>query len=298
MDQSIVVLAYECREPLLACLASIQATMPASTEVVVADNGSTDGGPEEVALRFPGVRILPMGGNLGYAAAMNRAVGATRGETVLLLNADVVVPPGGPSRLAAFLEGESKVGIAAPPIVGSDGRPRLTWGRRPGILSEAMRRVLERRVAAGSRLALAFGGGPIRRPRRVDWVSGAAILVRRVAFEAVGGFDEGFFLYFEDVDLCVRMARAGWSSWVIEGPAFRHEGGASARRRPRLAAEAYRRSQFRYFRKHRGAITTAGVRLLVGTRLALATCWPCRGRDADERAYARELAGRVLRGEV
>lgn len=291
----VAVVAYECRDSLLACLASLEAAFPGGTEVVVADNASEDGGPDEVERRYPAVQVIRLGANLGFGAAANRAIRATRGDTVLLLNPDVRVPTGGPRRLVDFLQGESRAAVAAPPLVGLDSGLCLSWGRAPGILTEAARKVLEASVRRGSRLALALAGGPVRRPRLVPWASGAALLLRRTPFEAAGGFDEGFFLYYEDIDLCMRLHAAGWETWLVDAPPFVHEGGVSTRRDPERAAEAYRQSQLRYFRRHRGPWTVAAVRCLVGGRLLLASSL-ARGSPA-ERQRLRRLGLGVLRGK-
>jgi GT2 family glycosyltransferase len=182
--------------------------------VVVVDNASTDGTAAllaEAASDHPHLRVHEMGRNAGYAAAVNAAFARARGRDVLLVNPDVELTSAEPIRaLARVLEREPTVGIVAPRLVGDDGHAQPNARRFPTLaamlgttggarVAPPLRRSYERYVAPSA----------LDRAATVDWVIGAAMLIRRAAFDAVGGWDERFFLYMEDTDFCRRCAHAG-----------------------------------------------------------------------------------------
>ena len=215
--------------------------------VVVVDNASTDGGAElvgERAAERDALELVAMGRNAGYAAAVNAGVAQLPGRDVLLLNPDVELSDPKPvRRLAEVLAAHPRVAVAAPRLVGEDGAPQPSARRFPtagallGTLPRArrlrpVRRSLERyhEPSRASRAAI------------VDWVFGAAMLIRRRAFDAVGGWDERFFLYVEDVDFCRRLARRGWEVVYAPEIELRHAyAKASDARRASLISSSARR---------------------------------------------------------
>ncbi len=199
----------DCLAGQLAAAASIEAP------VVVVDNASIDGTLEllrEAARAHPGLIVHEMGRNAGYSAAVNAAFSRVPGRDVLLINPDVSLEGSEPiAALARVLERDQAVGIAAPRLVGEDGRVQPNARRFPSLaamlgstgaarLAPPLRRSYARFIAPSG----------AERARTVDWVIGAAMLIRRAAFEEVGGWDEEFRLYIEDTDFCRRCARAGW----------------------------------------------------------------------------------------
>jgi GT2 family glycosyltransferase len=213
----------------------------------VVDNASTDGSPDLVRDRVAEhgqLELVEMGRNAGYAAAVN--AGATRvpGRDLLLLNPDIRLDEPGPAReLARVLDAHPKVGVAAPRLVGEDGQPQATARRFPSA------------AALLGTLPRLGGLGPVRRgleryhepsaARRatvVDWVLGAAMLIRRRAFDEVGGWDERFFLYVEDVDFCRRLRRVGWEvAYVPEAELTHVYAKASDARRASVMNSSVRR---------------------------------------------------------
>jgi len=239
---SALLVSYNTRDLLAGTLGRLLALPDPPAEVVVADNGSTDGTIELVASRFPGVRVLPLGENLGFGAANNRAAAAARGEKLLLLNSDAWPLPGALTRLAAALDRDPRLALAAPHLRYPDGQAQFHWAPATGVMGEALQKL--RNPLESWKLI-----HRVRWPGR--WFTAACALVRRTAFEAVGGFDEEFFLYFEDVDLCTRLRARGWRLRSVAGAEAVHLKGGSRGADPENLE--YRRGQLRFYAKHRPA---------------------------------------------
>ncbi|HEX2190634.1 MAG TPA: glycosyltransferase family 2 protein, partial [Longimicrobiaceae bacterium] len=205
---AVVVVNHNTRELLRACLASLPSGVPA----VVVDNASTDGSAEMVRASFPHAVLLADGTNPGYGAAANRGVRACAAEHVLVLNSDTRLEPGALEALGAHLDRHPRAAVAGPALLNPDGSPQASCFPFPGTLgwlleNDPVAPLAVRIPGLRGRLLCA---SPPRRAAAVPWVLGAALAVRRSAFEEVGGFDEAYFMYFEEVDLCRRLASAGW----------------------------------------------------------------------------------------
>jgi len=244
---SAIVVNRDGERWLDRCLGSIGNPPPPDVEVVLVDNCSGDGSVELVRRRFPHVNLLENQVNLGFGAANNQAAAHAKGEALLLLNNDAWLEPGCLGLLRARLEMEPDLGLLAPRLLGPDGRPRFDWSPDRSVLGEAVQRV--RNPFEGA----AFNHGPVERVLRAisgpGWYTAACVLLRRRAFDDVGGFDPTFFLYFEDTDLCVRLRKAGWRLGREPGAVAVHAGGGGELG-VGLAGE-YRKSQLHYYRKHR-----------------------------------------------
>jgi GT2 family glycosyltransferase len=229
------------------CLASLGDPPPDDVEVVVVDNASSDGSPELVRQRFPHVRLLAMAHNVGFAVANNLAAGCARGDALLLLNNDAWLEPGCLARLREKLERDPRIGLVAPRLIGPDRRPRFSWAPDRSLLGEAVQRL--RNPYQGRW----WNHGPVDRVLRLllgpGWYTAACLLIRRRAFDQVGGFDPAYFLYFEDVDLCLRLRRHGWRLARQPRAVAVHAGGG----RPLDQATElhYRQSQLYYYSRHR-----------------------------------------------
>lgn len=248
---AIVIAAYNARDELAAALTSLREAPPAvEHDVVVVDNHSSDGAAEMVRQRFPAMRVIEAGANLGFARATNIGIRATTGDLVLLLNPDTVVPAGAIDRLVARLEATPGAVAAGPRLVDASGRAELSFGDAYGPLRELRPKVLQ---AADRR-----GFGPARRwieratsrERLVDWVSGACLLVRRDAAEAVGLLDERYFLYAEDVDFCAALRARGGRILFTPAAEVVHLRGRSGGPQAGATLDAWRRSHVAYYRKH------------------------------------------------
>ncbi|OWJ76566.1 glycosyltransferase family 2 protein [Haematobacter genomosp. 1] len=209
---SIVIVAWNGRDYLRHCLQLASFDSPeVSREIIVIDNGSTDGAPEMVAAEFPDVHLVKTGENLGFAGGNNRGFALARAETVLLLNPDAFLEtPGTLARLLRHLEAHPGTGAVGCRLTYPDGRHQVGDGghapRPAAVLVHALG--LGRFVPGARGLFLSPRRGTA--PRQVDWLSGALILVRADVIRQVGGLDAGFFMYAEDVEWGCRMRRAGW----------------------------------------------------------------------------------------
>jgi N-acetylglucosaminyl-diphospho-decaprenol L-rhamnosyltransferase len=250
---AIVIVSHNARADLEGTLASL-ATAPPSTRhsIVVVDNDSTDGAPAMVRARFPRVLLFEAASNLGFAQATNLGIRATSGELVLLLNPDTVVPPGAIDRLVARLDATG-ADAAGPRLVDADGRPELSFGRAPGPLREASRKLLLRLDGRGLGPARRLVASATSVEREVDWITGACLLVRRRAAEAVGLLDERYFLYMEDVDFCAAIRARGGRVLFTPDAEVVHLRGRSGVASGGAADRAWHASHLAYYRKHRPA---------------------------------------------
>jgi GT2 family glycosyltransferase len=261
MDLSVVVVTYRSKQHVLACLNSLAAGMrprsPAPValewECVVMDNDSHDGTPELVEHEAPWARLVRTGANLGYAKAVNRGLAETRGALVLVLNPDCVWREGGIHELVAWLREHPHCGIAAPRIENPDGSLEYSVRAYPSAAAFLFNRYsLLTRLWPGNPWTRRYllSDWDHRTPRSVDWASGAALLVRRAAVAAVGGMDEAYFMFNEDVDWCRRMNLAGWSVDFVPGATVVHHIGASHGAVSNRVILERHRGMIHYFRKH------------------------------------------------
>ena len=240
VDLAIIIVSFNARADLERCLASLQAAPPSTPhEIVVVDNGSSDGSPD-VARRFPSVRLIENGANVGFARASNAGMRASASPTVLLLNSDTIVPAGAIDRLSAELNADPDVAVVGPRLMDANGHAELSFGRMIGPLNE----LRQKRIARGPFDELT------RRRQYPDWVSAACLLVRRSDAEAVGLLDERFFMYTEDVDFCAAIRARGRRILFTPDVEVVHRRGRSAASALAATQAAYRRSQVAFYEKH------------------------------------------------
>ena len=248
---SIVIVSHNAAGDLRNCLASLAAAPPSLPhDIIVVDNRSADGSVALARRMLPGGQVIALDENLGFAAANNVGIRATRGELLLLLNSDTIVPPKAIDRLCARLADHPDAAVAGPRLVDAAGRAELSFGPMLSPLVE-----LRRKTAAA---LYARGVGPVARwidrttrlEQFVDWVSGACLLVLRKDAEAVGLLDERFFMYTEDVDFCAAIRRQGRRILFAPAAEITHLRGRSAAAAPAATNRAYRRSQLAFYEKH------------------------------------------------
>ncbi|MCU1384621.1 MAG: hypothetical protein JWL71_3318 [Acidobacteria bacterium] len=238
---SIIIVSFNARGDLERCLDSLQDAPPAAPhEILVVDNGSADGSAD-AARRRPAVTVIETGANVGFTRANNIGIRASTGANVLLLNGDTIVPAGAIDRLLGELDRDAAVAVVGPRLVDGDGRAELSFGRMIGPLNELRQQ----------RLARSREVDAITRQRHYpDWVSGACLLVRRRDAEAVGGLDERFFMYTEDVDFCASIRARGRRVLFTPDVEIVHLRGRSAASAPGATRDHYRRSQLAFYEKH------------------------------------------------
>jgi len=267
-DVSVVVVSYNTRALLARTLEGLRQQRGVDFEVIVVDNASSDGSAELVRERFPKATLLALDENVGFAAANNLAFGRCRGKFVLLLNSDCFLDPGALAALLAGARRRPRAAAVGPRLLNEDGTlQRSAWPfPRPGrLLVEAV--ALHRPLARlGVIEDLRLWGHD--EERAVDFLIGACLLLRREALAEVGGFDESFWLYGEEADLCRRLKRRGWEVVLVPGAAATHVGGASSGGSTERLRHFYR-GQKRFLRKHGGfgAWPLARLALLIGSGL-------------------------------
>lgn len=260
---SVVLVLYNDRARIVRALDSIGAAAAGIPhEIIVVDNASADGGADFVERTRPSAVLLRNADNAGYSRANNRGAAASRGAVLAFLNTDIVVRPGAFEALLAELNAHPETGACGPALETPRGGFQVSFGGRRTFGREMLAKLLGNALTA-RRLAR-------RRARReVEWVSGAFLAARREAFEAAGGFDERFFLYYEDIDLCLRLRAAGRSVVFVPEAAALHEGGAVTSARPLRSRYEYRRSQLLFYRKHNGPASRFLLRLALRAGFAL-----------------------------
>lgn len=281
----VVVVTYSPGETLESFLTTLAGAVSVPYEVVLADNGSTDGAPEQAADAWPMVRLLRTGANLGYGGAANRGAQGAGTSWLLVANPDVSFDPGALDALLGAARRWPGAGALGPGIRTVDGQLYPSARALPSL----------GRGVAHALLGWWWPGNPWTRSYRqeqgapvegvVGWLSGSCLLLRREAFEAVGGFDEGYFMYFEDTDLGARLARAGWSSVYAPGAVVTHLGGHSTRRAPVAMAREHHASAYRYLARSYDRPWQAPLRLAL--RLGLGARYLASRASATVSAGAR-----------
>jgi N-acetylglucosaminyl-diphospho-decaprenol L-rhamnosyltransferase len=256
MDLSLILVSYRSREPLLACLRALRTdaqTAGIRTETVVVDNDSRDGTLEALATEFPDARLVANRENAGYARAVNQGLAATAAPFALVLNPDCVVRAGALRALLDHAAARPGAGLVGPRILNPDGSLEYSARAFPDHFTFLFNRYsLLTRLFPGNRFSRRYllTDWDHASAREVDWISGACMLARRAAVEQVGGMDEAFFMFNEDVDWCRRMKPAGWTVDYEPAAVVVHHIGAS---RSRVAARVIwgrHLGMIHYFHKH------------------------------------------------
>jgi GT2 family glycosyltransferase len=283
---NVVVVSYNTRELLLECLASIiESAGGMIIELIVVDNASEDGSIEAVSERHPDIRVIANATNVGFGAACNQAIRATSLPYVLLINSDARLTPEAFRALYDCLQSNPRCGAAGCGLIDAEGRELINTRRFLTAFNQAFELV-------------GIRSSRTRRPRldenlrdcSIDWIDGACLFLRREALDEVGLFDERFFMYSEDEDLCRRLRLAGWSvCFSAAGTVIHHGGASSARERVDMLCQFYL-SQMLFLSKHRGSASAFAFMNSMWLALALkyAVRWLRRERRVQD-----ELAERL-----
>jgi len=252
---SICIVNYQARDYLNNCLRSIIANSPQGDyEIIVVDNGSTDGSVKLLQADFPKVTIIENPANLGFTAPMNQALRRASGQSLLLLNPDTLIHPQAFDRLIAFMQEHLQVGICGPKVLNTDGSLQAPCRRgesRPWAVISYFLGL--HRLFPNSRL---FGGYLLNYmgedvTHEVAGVAGSCMLIRRQVVDQIGYLDERFFAYQEDADYCFQARRAGWQVYYLPTAQVTHFGGEGGSRvQPYRSIYAWHRSYWLYYRKN------------------------------------------------
>lgn len=249
MDLSIIIVSWNTRDLLAQCLASIYtSSLTYSFDVWVVDNASDDGSAQMLRDEFPQVHLLANDENVGFARANNRAIRQSTGRYVLLLNPDTVVSLDAFQGLVHFMETHAGAGAAGPMLLNPDGSLQPSCHPAPTLSRELWR--LFHLDSIRPYGIYRMDAWDTHRPRDVDVVQGACLLLRRSILDQIGLLDERYYIYSEEVDLCTRIQRAGWRLYWVPTAAVVHYGGQSTKQ---VALEMFLhlyRSKVLYFRRH------------------------------------------------
>lgn len=293
---SILIVNWNTRKLLARCLDSLDQHPPdVPFEVIVVDNASSDGSAAMVRKSGRPVRLVENRENVGFAAANNQAIGLSRGRYLLLLNPDTEVKPQALAGMVGYLEAYGDVGGVGPRLLNPDGTHQISCFPAPTLAREFWRLFhLDALHPLGTYPQRMWRSGE---PLDVEVIQGACLMLRRAALEEVGLLDERYYIYSEEVDLCLRLRRAGWRLVWLPGAQVVHYGGQSTRQASVPMFLHLYRSKVLYFRKHRGRLA-AGVykailflaalpRLLFGPLTRVAPARGVEGRPSLERLYLR-----------
>jgi GT2 family glycosyltransferase len=270
---SIIIVSWNTCELLADCLASIYQHPPqAPFEVWVVDNASTDGSPAMVRETFQKTVLIENQENRGFAAANNQALMRCRGELVLFLNSDATLQPGSLQEMIEFMDQHPEAGALGGMLLNPDGSFQASYAPFPSLFSEFLL------ISGLARLVIGpYAPSPRpqkqEKPHPVDWVAGAGLLVRKAALEQLGPFDERYFMYSEETDLCWRIRQSGWQVWYHPHIRLFHLGGGSSRKNSLQSYTHLYQSKIDFFSRNYGAAKGRQLewmlRLLLGVRLNL-----------------------------
>jgi len=268
MDLSIAIINWNTKSLLKECLKSVYLNVnKISFEILVVDNGSGDGSQEMVRKEFPQVRLIENKDNQGFARASNLALRKSKGKYGLLLNPDTIVEKGVLKTMVNFMKMNARVGICGCRLLNEDGSLQPSGGNFPDLFTAFLQMTKLNYLYPGNRFSRRFMGAGLAAGKagEVDWVTGACLLMRRQAMEAVGLLDERFFMYCEDLDWCRRMKDAGWKVYYLpEAQVVHYRSRSYNENSLRIFLEGYK-SWFIYLKKHFPKAKMGMFKLLVLT---------------------------------
>lgn len=297
MDISVIIVNWNTKEMLLDCLKSLtKQNISYTNEIIVVDNGSTDGSQEAVRAAFPDVQIIENNANLGFAKANNIGILKSRGRYVCLINSDVIVMDNCLQHLMTFMDSNTKIGIAGPKIL----NPNLTLQNSCRSLP-----TLWNNLSPALGLDKIFKNMPFfsgvnmrffdhRSVRKVEALAGCCLIIRKTALDQVGLFDEQYFIYFEETDLCKRFGQAGWDIVFCPDASIIHHHGASSAKDPARFNIEQMKSQMKYWKKYNSRITLIIFQFILllqhGARLILRSILYPFKAQAKKMEIARQLS--------
>ncbi len=257
MDLSIIIVSWNVKPLLRLCLGSIQRSLErsgAAAETIVFDNGSTDGSADMVREDFPRVHLMESEVNLGFTKGNNLAIGQSEGRYILLLNPDTEVVGDALGTMVAYMESHPRVGALGPQLLNSDGSIQPSRRRFPSLATAFIESTLLQPWFQKGKVLQRYylADRPDDETQYVDWVVGAALMIRREAWNQVGPLDEGFFMYSEELDWCYRLKKLGWEVAYLPTAQVVHREGKSSEQVLAARHIHFQRSKVRFFKKYYG----------------------------------------------
>ena len=299
-DFSIVIVNWNVRDLLRRCLTSISAPGRAELDVTVVDNGSSDGSCDMLRAEFPSVRLIANDANRGFPAANNQGLAASGGRYIMVLNPDTEIVGDALARMLAYLEAHHEVGALGPQLLNPDGSHQSSRRRFPTFATALFESTwLQSRAPRGVLRRFYVEDVPAGATQEVDWLTGACIVVRREVLQQVGGFDESFFMYSEELDWCKRIKSAGWKIVYLPEAQVVHHVGKSSEQAVAARHIHFQTSKVRYFRKHHGQLTAGLLRAFLLAmylwQIGLEAVKALLGHQRDMRRQRIAVYGQVVR---
>ncbi len=257
MIVSIIIVNYNGLRFTRQCLESIfRYHSPDTVEVIVVDNNSTDGSQAELSETFPSIKIIKLSENKGFGAANNAGAKIAKGDFFFFVNNDTIFMDETVYKLKKILSSQKDWGIVGPKLLNEDRTFQLSYGNFPSILKEYRTREIANDYSLQLKEDI-----PSEKPVEKDWVTGAALMIKKDLFNTIGGFDDRYFMYFEDIDLCRTARKNGFHSFYIPSISIVHFGGKSYVKSNSTILYEYRRSQLRYYDKSNSFMQRIMIRL-------------------------------------
>lgn len=296
-----VVVTYNSAAHIRPCLASLQVNV---TRTVVVDNGSHDETINIISREFPEVKLISAGKNLGYGPALNLGITETISPYVLAANADTIFPERSLQRLTDFLDRNPGAALVGPQQIFPDGAWQRSFGELPSLW-QSLKMVTGITTLASAVERMSWTYRATRFPKRVGYVDGAVMMIRRAAFDAVQGFDESFHYYAEDIDICLRLKEVGWEVFNVPGVTVIHVRGGSSTRvegRSERLLELQLKADTQLMKKHRSTWTIKpyiwmcrlhAYKMMLMYRMLAVCSADFSSSQADSLAKAFEREGRL-----
>lgn len=271
---SIVIVNWNVRELLRACLLSLAPAAAGGAEIIVVDSASSDGSVAMLRQDFPSVQLIACDSNIGFSAGNNLGLAAARGELVLCLNPDTEIVGDALQTLASYLCAHSAVGVVGPQLRYPDGTLQSTRRRFPTLLTALLESTLLQQWFPRNRWLTRYylADVPDGTVQDVDWLMGACFMLRRSIVAQVGGFDEDFFMYSEELDWMRRIKTAGWRIVFVPDAVVIHHAGKSSEQVVAQRHIRFQASKLRYFEKYHGASVAFALRAFLWLTYVFQLC--------------------------
>jgi GT2 family glycosyltransferase len=268
MDVSFIIVSWNVCDLLRRCQSSVLREAEAcqqSTETIVVDNASSDGSAEMLRLEFPQVHVIANSENVGFTRANNQALAIAQGRYLFLLNPDTELRPGALRGLIDFMEGHPRAGMVGPRLFYGDGTPQSSRRRFPTLATAFFESTKLQQWFPRNRILTRYYMLDTRddETQPVDWINGSAMFVRRDVYDQIGGFDEQFFMYSEELDWCYRIHESGWQIFYLPSVEITHYEGKSSEQVVARRDIYFHSSKIRFFRKYRGALVAGTLRVFL-----------------------------------
>jgi len=265
VDLSIIIVNWNVKDLLRDCLASIQNNQEnIELEVIVVDSASSDDSTEMVEKEFPWARLIKSDQNLGYPRGNNVGILASCGRNILILNPDTVILDDALAVMSDYLDNHIDVGALGPQLLNADGSIQSSRRRFPSLMTGLLESTWLEDVAPQRIMRSYYAKDmPDDQENDVDWVTGACLMVPRRIIDQVGLFDEGYFMYSEELDWCRRISEAGWRIVYLPQAKIIHHVGKSSEQAVTTRHINFQQAKLRYFRKHHGRIAAGSIRAVL-----------------------------------